>query len=448
MRFKWTAILTVFAFVFAIGWSRMGYAKTAEVAVEEEQETVSSETTEEKVTSAQEKKVSAEKTSTVSQGESVTSEKDARKAAKAAKEKADKEKKEAEKARKDTEKKAKEAAEKAKKEKEKAAKEAEEAKKNPEKAAKKEAEKAKNDAKQKSEKEKKEAEKAKKEAEKKAKQEAEKAKKAEKATDQKANDGFDDAEEEVREKADKGKAPVPVVKSKKSKTGVSSKGEFDFLVRAGFVAQNKSQINRLGKIIGNPRNEDNLSTADKVYVGLSKGATAQEGDRWIFFRFADPVKNPANGKKLGIQVIHTGIGRVLEVQESRCLVQIEKSFVPIQGEGEVKSYEDEVQRWKQSKQETKLPDFKITCFVAAGEPQRDHYAMNDFVVLSAGSEAGVVAGQVFQLRQRDKNPRWSGPAEAPIGQAKVIYCGGNYSMAKILRSVQPIPLGTRAVYEP
>jgi hypothetical protein len=151
---------------------------------------------------------------------------------------------------------------------------------------------------------------------------------------------------------------------------------------------------------------------------------------------------------MGTQVAHLGVGRVVEVQGGRCLVKVDRSYKPIQPGDEVKLYEDEVQRGQQSRRMEKLPSSEIQCRVCGGDPWLDRYTTNDYVILSAGSEQGVVAGQVFLLRQRDTKPGWKGPADATVGRVKVFYAGPDYSMAKVLMNSIPVTRGTRALYSP
>lgn len=258
------------------------------------------------------------------------------------------------------------------------------------------------------------------------------------------------AREAARKRADlEARKDVGTGSADPKSVSVSRRTGFDFMLRAGSVARKKSLVQRLGRVIGSPQaGEVSYSVPKSVYVKLRKGASAEPGDRWVFLRFGAPLRDPISSKYLGVQVLHLAVGTVKEVQGDRCLVRLTQSFNPVQVGDEVKSYEDELDRWRAARQPSKLPNREILCHVSGGDPDQTLYQMNDYVVLSAGSDEGVVPGQTFQLRQRDQEPAWKGAAEDTIGKVRVVSVDTRSSIGKIVMCARPITRGIRAHYRP
>jgi hypothetical protein len=221
---------------------------------------------------------------------------------------------------------------------------------------------------------------------------------------------------------------------------------FYYFVSAGYVTQDASKIPVMGEIIGDFTDQSSFSTAQKVYVRLSN-AVVKPGDFLVVYRVNGNI-HQAPADDLGRGVENLGIVEVKEVQKDRCLTVVKESFAPFAAGDLVKSYGDEIARWKQAQRRKVLPSKPIRCFVASGPIGRTNYDQNDWVVLTAGQKEGVVEGQVLKLREYDSTGFLSEPVHQPVGDVQVFYVGQGYSMAQILRCSEPITNGFEAWYQP
>jgi hypothetical protein len=227
---------------------------------------------------------------------------------------------------------------------------------------------------------------------------------------------------------------------------ISDNVGFYYFVSAGYVTQDDSKIPMLGKIAGDFSEKMQFSTPQKTYVELSN-AIVRPGDFLVVYRVAGNI-NEDHAGFVGRRVENLAILQVIETQKTRCLAETKESFAPFKEGDLVKSYSDEILRWKQAQRRKELPSQPIHCYVAEGKPLLSNYSQNDWIVLTAGQKEGVVEGQTFRLRQKSETGFLAEDVHQPFGEARVFYTGPHYSMAQILTGSEPIQNGFEAWYQP
>ncbi len=227
---------------------------------------------------------------------------------------------------------------------------------------------------------------------------------------------------------------------------ISDQIGFYYLVKAGFFTQEKDQVPKIGKVLGSFDDQEGYSTPHKTYIELvDKASAIKPEDLLVVSRIEQAVTEPRTGFN-GFWVQNLGIVKVVEVEKTKCLVEVIKSFLPFEEGDWVRLYDDEVQRWKQAQTKKNLPNNAVQCFVAGGESDRQIFNKSDWIFLAAGSKRGIVEGQEFKLRKRMELV--DGAVEKFAGTAQVFYVGSDYSMAEILFNHIPIEKGFEAVYQP
>jgi hypothetical protein len=234
--------------------------------------------------------------------------------------------------------------------------------------------------------------------------------------------------------------------SGKERVRISDNVGFYYFVSAGYLTQDDSKIPQLGKVAGDFSEKMQFSTPQKVYVDLTN-AIVKPGDFLVVYRVGGNV-NEDHAGHVGNRVQNLAILQVVESQKTRCLAETKESFAPFKAGDLVKSYGDEIARWKQAQRRKSLPAQPIHCYVAEGKILLENYSQNDWVVLTAGQKEGVVEGQIFKLRQRSATGFLAEDVHQPFGEAQVFYSGPHYSMAQILDSSEPIQNGFEAWYQP
>ena len=241
-------------------------------------------------------------------------------------------------------------------------------------------------------------------------------------------------------------APVAPNETTMPRVRISDKIGFYYLVKAGFFTKEKDRVPKIGKVLGSFDEQDTFSTPHKANIEFEeKAPEVKKDDLLVISRAELSVTEPRTNFN-GYWVQNLGIVKVVEVEKTKCRVEVVKSFTPFEKGDWVRPYEDEVQRWKQAQTKKSLPDSPIQCFVAGGEPSRETSNKSDWVFLTAGAKRGLVEGQEFKLRKRlelvDRT------VENFVGAAQVFYVGQDYSIAEILFNHVPIEKGFEAVYQP
>jgi hypothetical protein len=227
---------------------------------------------------------------------------------------------------------------------------------------------------------------------------------------------------------------------------ISDNVGFYYFVSAGYVTQDPSNIPAVGKISGDFSEKMEFSTPQKVYVDLLNTAV-KLGDFLVVYRVSGNINEEHVGF-VGRRLENLAILQVIEVQKTRCLAVTKESFAPFKDGDMVKSYGDEISRWKQAQRRKALPAQPVHCYVAEGKLLLENYSQNDWIVLTAGQKEGVVEGQTFRLRQKSATGFLAEDVHQPFGEAQVFYAGPHYSMAQILNSSEPIQNGFEAWYQP
>ncbi len=251
--------------------------------------------------------------------------------------------------------------------------------------------------------------------------------------------------EESQTKSDLRKNPI---ETSRQRVRISDKVGFYYFVSAGFLVSDPSQIHSIGKVIGNPGNEQLFTSPERTYIELSSDQTKIEpGDLLVVYR-ADRPMHETNSATLGYRVENLAIIKVIELQRRRMLVEITQSFGAIHNGDRVETYDNETKRWKQAQIKKELPSHSIKCFVLGGDSSHQNYEQTDFIYLSAGTKAGVVEGQKFEVREITSTGAMEEPLHALRGVAQVIFAGLNYSTAQIVSNNESIEKSFEAVYQP
>ncbi len=228
-----------------------------------------------------------------------------------------------------------------------------------------------------------------------------------------------------------------------------------YFTKAGFVITQPSQLPSLGKVVGDLSETNasgpgvlSYSQAKKPYIEYSSKAELNIDDLLVVYSISPENINEPESNFSGFLVENRAIVKVISVQKKYCQVEIVKSFVAFHAGDRVRPYSDELQRWTKAQTKKPLPSNEIHCYVCGGEVQKTAYSQSDFIILTAGTNKGVVEGQVFHLKQLVKNVELREDLHAFRGSARVFFAGSNYSMAQILSSNESIQKGFEAVYNP
>ncbi|HET9870255.1 MAG TPA: hypothetical protein VFR02_07160 [bacterium] len=241
-------------------------------------------------------------------------------------------------------------------------------------------------------------------------------------------------------------APDEAAASPMPRVRISDNVGFYYFVSAGYVAPDPERIPRLGQVAGDFSYRMIFGTPQKVWVDLHN-ALVRPGDFLVVYRLGESLDGGPAGD-LGRRVENLAILEVQQLDKGRCLTVVKESFAPFEGGDPVKSYGDEVVRWKQAQRRKVLPDKTLTGRVAAGPVGKELFSQGDWLVLSLGQKDGVVEGQSFDLVRREKEGITDPEAHKPVGKAQVLYVGGGYCMAQIVRSYEPVRVGDEARYRP
>jgi len=222
---------------------------------------------------------------------------------------------------------------------------------------------------------------------------------------------------------------------------------FHYLIQAGYLVRSASHVPKIGTIAASSHDDNALTTGMHLAVKLRAKETVKEGDLLMVYRVLDEVKDPETNHSLGVFVKNLGILKVTRVEAGFAQADVDKVFTTFYKNESVKSFEDELDRWKQSRRRRPLSADPIECTVASCSQGSDRAIMNETIILNAGEDQGVVAGMDFELKK---------PVEATVykkvwtkvGKARVFYVGGKYSMAKVLWNQDLILSGFRAQYQP
>jgi hypothetical protein len=173
----------------------------------------------------------------------------------------------------------------------------------------------------------------------------------------------------------------------------------------------------------------------------------KKGDLFIVYRCEKEVQEP-HGGFLGFQVENLALVEVVEVQKTRHLVVVKKSFKPFLPGDHVIPYESEVRRWKQAQVKKQLPSHPVLAYVAGLDSPKTEYGSPDAILITAGSKKGVVEGQKFNLFSVREGEFDKEDLGIPVGTARVLYAGPDCAVANILSSSAPIQTGFKAEYRP
>ncbi len=223
---------------------------------------------------------------------------------------------------------------------------------------------------------------------------------------------------------------------------------FYYFVSAGFMISDNAQMHSIGKVIGNADTSLNFSMPKRTYIELASDHYEVRPDDLLVVFHSVPAFHDSHSTFPAYQIENLAIVKVIEIQKRRVLVEVKESFRTFQDGDLVETYENEIKRWKQAQIKKVLPSHPVKCFVMGGELSRQNYEQTDFIFLSAGSKAGVVEGQKFELREIDNTGAMEEPLHALRGVAQVISAGLRCSTAQIISNSESIKKGFEAVYQP
>lgn len=222
---------------------------------------------------------------------------------------------------------------------------------------------------------------------------------------------------------------------------------FNYLIQAGYLVPSGSSVPQVGTIVDSANHDDILVTGMHVVIKSKVKEAVRVGDRLVVYRTLDPCVDPETGRSLGIFVRNLGVLRVTRVDGSDIQADVVGVFAPFYAKDLVKSYDDELERWKQSRRRRPLPSDAVECTVAGVANGMNRALMNETVILNAGEDQGVVAGMDLVLKKGVESAvgkkTWSN-----AGKLRVFFVGGKYSMAKVVWCQEPVVKGYRALYQP
>ena len=255
--------------------------------------------------------------------------------------------------------------------------------------------------------------------------------------------------------------PLPISKAITPKSSLTNEPEptsqnntrindnigFYQFVKSGYMVRDINQAPGIGRVIGGIGIDQNYSTGKKTFVKLySDRYDVKPDDLFVVYRILEmPITNEKS-ETLGYVVQNLAIVKAVEVEKRKCFVQVNQSFDTFQKGDFIRPYEDEIKRWKWAQTKKALPNRPIHCFVVGGESGMNLYSLYHNLILSAGTQKGVVEGQVFQLKEPKSSS--DGILHLPVGATEVIFAGSNYSIAQIISSSEIIEKGCEAFYEP
>jgi hypothetical protein len=222
---------------------------------------------------------------------------------------------------------------------------------------------------------------------------------------------------------------------------------FDYLIQAGYLVSSNSEVPRFGIISESAEADAILQPGMHLVVRKKSSTDVKLGDRLMVYRVLDRYNDPDSKIYLGMYVRNLGLLKVTRIDGLLVHADVLKTYAPFYTNDLVKLFDDEMDRWKQSRRKKQLPSDSVECSVAGIPPGSEHALMNETIILGAGEDQGVVAAMDFELKK---------PVEAAvgkttwtkIGKARVFFVGGKYSLAKILWSQEVIEKGFRATYQP
>jgi hypothetical protein len=243
-------------------------------------------------------------------------------------------------------------------------------------------------------------------------------------------------------------APRAQTAASQPRVRISDKVGFYYFLKSGFLVSDESKIDAVGKVLGSFNEQEYYSVPNRVYVDLSKSQkSVKPKDLLVVYQVAESFEEPHSGFS-GYWVKNTAVIKVLSVENQKCLAEVKESFYPFSDGDKVKSFEDELSRWKEAQVKKTLPDQPIKCYVAGSESGIDNFSQSQFIVLTAGKQQGVVEGQTFQISETQDVGTFEPNLQSPQGLARVFYAGSNYCMAQILFDHKFVKKGNLAVYQP
>lgn len=222
---------------------------------------------------------------------------------------------------------------------------------------------------------------------------------------------------------------------------------FHYFVKSGYVVQEGSDVASVGRVEEYDF-DPTYTFPKKCRLSLSEaGASTKIGDRLLVYRVRQRFNESRSGFT-GYWVQNVAVLKVLETGEQGTLAQVLESFDPILVGDQLKTYDQELDRWNGARVKKPLPAESVHCFVAGGDFIHDQFSQSEFIVLTAGADQGVVEGQDFQLRDKKKTNDEEEALGKPVGLARVFFAGPGYSMARIVWNYEPVYKSFEARYEP
>ncbi len=257
-----------------------------------------------------------------------------------------------------------------------------------------------------------------------------------------------------------GKTPVSPSSPKKTEAPASSKVaamgprvrmdekiNLNYFLKSGYVVQEATDLVSIGRIgaLGTDLVYDKPKRCRLLLP--SSGTLVKAGDLFVVCRASHRMVEKRSGFS-GYWVRDLAVVKVLETGEEGALAQVRDSFEPFKVGDLLVPYQQELDRWNGARVKKPGPSEPVHCFVAGGDPVHDYFSLGEVVVLTAGSDQGLVEGLDLRLRVGKRTDDEDEALGEPVGKARVLFAGPGYSMAQIVQNAIPIQKSFEARYEP
>lgn len=244
-------------------------------------------------------------------------------------------------------------------------------------------------------------------------------------------------------------APARTVPSLKLKRVRAAQDiSFYSFLSSGFVVMDSEPREILGLVYAFEGDPMSYSQPSEAHVKLDHPTRSKVGDLLTIYHL---YKKSLDNSELGFQGSWAEIQAVVQIQEiikDMARVKIIEGFQPFSNGDMARDYGIDVKRWKKAQTKKNLPLADISCSVAGGYPLNVQYKQTDTIVLTAGSDKGLVEGMVFELDRKTDRGLEGNPLFNPLGFAEVFFCGNQYSLARVTESRDGIQKGFAAFYRP
>ena len=217
----------------------------------------------------------------------------------------------------------------------------------------------------------------------------------------------------------------------------------DRIQAGGFITT--KPISAWGSIVGTKDAAVNLSEGEIVYIMVEPGKEVKSGDRFSIVRLDKEVIHPETRKKMGFLVVVSGELVILSGKERMATGRISKSF-------QSTLLGDRIVPPSPGPESISIRVMKkIEAIVLHAAGNVENVTEKEFLYIDQGWQQGVIVGDHLSIYQRGtfseeilKKEKGKVPM-AKVGEAIVVSVQEDTSTAMVLKSLQAIYIGDKAV---